>query len=44
MTYDWRQKGDYENSFEFDAESVMPLFDWVLEMIEEIEKEFSQDF
>jgi uncharacterized protein len=42
--YDWRQKGDYESSVEFDAESVMPLVDRVLEMIEEIEKALSQDF
>lgn len=37
--YDWRQKGDYENIFEYDADSVMPLFDPVKEMICQIEKE-----
>ena len=37
--YDWRQKGDYENLYEFDSESVLPLFDSVLEMIQTIEKE-----
>ncbi len=37
--YDWRQKGDYENLYEFDSESVLPLFDAVLEMIQVIEKE-----
>jgi uncharacterized protein (UPF0332 family) len=37
--YDWRQKGDYENLYEFDSESVLPLFDSVLEMIEIIETE-----
>lgn len=37
--YDWRQKGDYENIFDFDAETVMPLFDPVLELIKRIEQE-----
>lgn len=37
--YDWRQKGDYESLYEFDSESVLPLFDSVLEMIQTIEKE-----
>ena len=37
--YDWRQKGDYESLYEFDSESVLPLFDSVLEMIQVIEKE-----
>lgn len=37
--YDWRQKGDYENLFEFDSEIVLPLFDSVMEMIKIIEKE-----
>jgi len=37
--YDWRQKGDYENLYEFDSKSVLPLFDTVLEMIQTIEKE-----
>jgi uncharacterized protein (UPF0332 family) len=36
--YDWRQKGDYENIFDYNAESVNPMFSLVLEMIEEIEK------
>lgn len=36
--YDWRQKGDYENIFDYNAESVQPLFPQVLEMIEEIDK------
>ena len=39
--YDWRQKGDYENLFEFDSETVLPLFDSVKEMIKIIEKELS---
>ena len=37
--FDWRQKGDYDNIFEYDSDSVLPLFDLVEEMIEEIEKE-----
>jgi uncharacterized protein len=24
--FDWRQKGDYENIFDYDQESVLPLF------------------
>jgi uncharacterized protein (UPF0332 family) len=35
--FDWRQKGDYENIFEYDDESVMPLFPAVEEMITAIE-------
>ena len=37
--FDWRQKGDYENIFDYDNESVMPLFAPVSEMIDLIEKE-----
>jgi uncharacterized protein (UPF0332 family) len=37
--FDWRQKGDYENLYEFDSESVLPLLDSVFEMIQQIEKE-----
>jgi uncharacterized protein (UPF0332 family) len=37
--YDWRQKGDYENIFDYDSESVKQLFTPVLEMIELIDKE-----
>ena len=40
--YDWRQKGDYGNIFEFDSESVMPLFDPVIEMINIIEQEINK--
>ncbi|MDA3954890.1 MAG: HEPN domain-containing protein [Bacteroidales bacterium] len=36
--YDWRQKGDYENLYEYDSVSVLPLFESVLEMIQQIEK------
>lgn len=37
--FDWRQKGDYENLYEFNSESVLPLLDSVLDMIQQIEKE-----
>ena len=37
--FDWRQKGDYENLFEFDEASVRPLFKQVEEFIEAIEHE-----
>ena len=37
--YDWRQKGDYENIFDYNAESVQPMFGQVLEMINAIDKE-----
>jgi len=36
--YDWRQKGDYDNIFDYDAESVKPLYELVYEMITEIDK------
>lgn len=42
--YDWRQKGDYENLFDYNAESVKPLFEPVINMIAEIEKEISALF
>lgn len=37
--YDWRQKGDYENIFDYNAESVEPLFSQVIEMINAIDGE-----
>lgn len=39
--FDWRQKSDYENIFDYDNESVMPLFEPVSEMIDLIEKEIN---
>ncbi len=39
--FDWRQKGDYENIFDYDDESVTPLFKPVAEMIDLIEKEIN---
>ncbi len=32
--FDWRQKGDYENVFDYDQKVVEPLFSPVKEMIE----------
>lgn len=40
--YDWRQKGDYDNLYDYSAESVEPLFEPVEEMINEIEKEIKK--
>lgn len=37
-----RQKGDYENVFDYDEESVKPLFEPVAEMIKQIEKEIQK--
>ncbi len=39
--FDWRQKGDYENIFDYDSKSVQPLFKPVIEMINLIEKEIN---
>lgn len=39
---DWRQKGDYDNIFDYNNESVKPLFEPVAEMIDLIEKEVSK--
>ena len=39
--FDWRQKGDYENVFDYDQTVVEPLFLPVKEMIEIIEKEIN---
>ncbi len=40
--FDWRQKGDYENIFDYDNESVKPLFIPVAEMISAIENEINK--
>jgi uncharacterized protein (UPF0332 family) len=37
--FDWRQKGDYMNVFDYGQESVLPLFDQVKEMLELIQEE-----
>lgn len=39
--YDWRQKGDYDNIFDYDEASVKPLFGLALEMINRIELEIN---
>jgi uncharacterized protein len=41
--FDWRQKGDYESIFEYDQDSVNPLFDPVEEMINVIKKEIEKE-
>ena len=40
--FDWRQKGDYENIFEYDQESVEPLFIPVKEMLDLIKAEIQK--
>jgi len=37
--FDWRQKGDYENMFDYNSDLVEPLFAPAVEMIELIEEE-----
>jgi uncharacterized protein (UPF0332 family) len=39
--FDWRQKGDYDNIFDYDEQTVRHLFPQVKEMIEVIEKEIN---
>jgi len=41
--FDWRQKGDYDNIFDYDMESVEPLFEPVLELIDIIDDEIRQN-
>lgn len=38
--YDWRQKGDYDNIFDYNSNSVEPLFEPVEEMINLINDSF----
>jgi len=40
--FDWRQKGDYENIFDYDRDAVRPLFDPVYEMIKLIEEDINK--
>ena len=40
--FDWRQKGDYENIFDYDKESVQPLFIPVEEMLNVIKAEIQK--
>jgi len=37
--FTWRQKGDYDDLFDFDKEKVNPYFEPVLELINIIENE-----
>ncbi|GAF74790.1 unnamed protein product [marine sediment metagenome] len=39
--FDWRQKGDYENMFDYNSDLVEPLFEPAIEMIELIEEEIN---
>ncbi|MEA3496015.1 MAG: HEPN domain-containing protein [Bacteroidota bacterium] len=39
--FDWRQKGDYENIFDFNSDLVEPLFEPAIEIIELIEDEIN---
>ncbi len=40
--FDWRQKGDYANNYDYDKKTVQPLFEPVNEMIVLIEKEINK--
>jgi len=40
--FDWRQKGDYENIFDYDQASVQPLFIPVKEMLDLIKAEIQK--
>jgi uncharacterized protein (UPF0332 family) len=40
--FDWRQKGDYDNIFDYDSESVLPLYEPVDELISLIEIEINK--
>lgn len=39
--FTWRQKGDYDDLFDFDKEKVLPYFDPVNELIEMIDKQIN---
>jgi len=41
--FDWRQKGDYDNIFDYDHDSVMPLFEPVEEMLDLIENTIKEE-
>ena len=40
--YDWRQKGDYENLYDFNADMVNQLFEPVKEMLETLDFEINK--
>ena len=39
--FTWRQKGDYDDLFDFTRDKVQPYFDPVKRLIEAIEKELN---
>jgi uncharacterized protein (UPF0332 family) len=41
--FDWRQKGDYDNIYDYDRESVTPLFKPVEEMMNLIENSIKEE-
>jgi uncharacterized protein (UPF0332 family) len=41
--FDWRQKGDYENIYDFDEQSVIPLIPAVEEMLDVLEKAIKEE-
>ena len=41
--YDWRQRGDYENLFMYNKESVEPLLESCLDMIQQIDAEINRN-
>ena len=41
--YDWRQRGDYENLFMYNKESVEPMLESCLDMIQQIEAEIKRN-
>ena len=41
--FDWRQKGDYDNIFDYDRKSVIPLFQPVEEMLNLIENSIKEE-
>jgi uncharacterized protein (UPF0332 family) len=40
--FDWRQRGDYDNIFDYDSESVLPMFEPVKEMLDLIHTEIQK--
>jgi len=40
--FTWRQKGDYDDLYDFDKENVLPYFDPVQELIELVENKINE--
>ncbi len=40
--FTWRQKGDYDDQFDFDSEKVLPYFDPIEKLINLIEQEIAR--